>query len=49
MVGGSSKKGQANGERWLAEHPGESAKVLDALERIVVEYLSLQVIATDDY
>jgi len=43
MVGGSSKKGQENGERWLADHPAESAAVLDALERIVVEYMSLQV------
>jgi len=42
MVGGSSKKGQENGEKWLAEHPEESTRVLDALERIVVEYMSLQ-------
>jgi len=37
MVGGSSKKGQDQGERWLAEHPEESAKILDALQIIVVE------------
>mmetsp|Transcript_45273 Transcript_45273/g.118823 ORF Transcript_45273/g.118823 Transcript_45273/m.118823 type:complete len:379 (-) Transcript_45273:345-1481(-) len=42
MVGGSSKKNQEEGERWLNEHPEESAKVLDALERIVVEYMSAQ-------
>ena len=33
---------QENGEKWLAEHPEESTRVLDALERIVVEYMSLQ-------
>ena len=42
MVGGSSKKGQELGEKWLAEHPEESAKILDALEIIVIEYLSAQ-------
>jgi len=42
MVGGSSKKGQELGEKWLADHPEESAKILDALEIIVIEYLSAQ-------
>jgi len=42
MVGGSSKKNQEEGERWLREHPAESAKILDALQRIVIEYLSAQ-------
>ena len=42
MVGGSSKKGQELGEKWLAEHPEASAKILDSLELIVIEYLSAQ-------
>ena len=42
MVGGSSKKGQELGEKWLKEHPEESARILDALQLIVVEYLSAQ-------
>jgi len=42
MVGGSSKKGQEEGERWLREYPDASARILDALELIVVEYLSAQ-------
>jgi len=43
MVGGSSKKGQEEGERWLAEYPEESARILDALEVVVIEYMSQQV------
>ena len=31
-----------NGETWLTEHPEDSKKVLDALELIVIEYLSAQ-------
>ena len=42
MVGGSSKKNQGNGEAWLADHPEASEKVLDALQLIVIEYLSAQ-------
>ena len=42
MVGGSSKKGQENGERWLKEHPEESSRILDSLQLIVIEYLSAQ-------
>ena len=42
MVGGSSKKGQELGEKWLAEHPEASARILDSLELIVIEYLSAQ-------
>ena len=43
MVGGSSKKNQQEGERWLAEHPAASERLLDALELIVIEYMSAQV------
>jgi len=43
IVGGSSKINQEEGERWLREHPDESAKLLDSLCTIVVEYMSLQV------
>ena len=42
MVGGSSKKNQEEGERWLKEHPEASTQILDALQIIVVEYLSAQ-------
>jgi len=42
MVGGTSKKEQEEGERWLAEHPEESARILDALQLVVIEYLSAQ-------
>jgi uroporphyrinogen decarboxylase len=43
MVGGSSKKNQEEGERWLREHPKESKYLLDVLELIVIEYMSAQV------
>jgi len=42
MVGGSSKKNQEEGERWLKEHPEESERIMDALQLIVIEYLSAQ-------
>jgi len=43
MVGGSSKKNQEEGERWLREYPEASAKLLDSLCDVVVEYLTQQV------
>lgn len=43
IVGGSSKKNQENGERWLKEHPEASKALLDSLGDIVIEYLSAQV------
>jgi len=43
MVGGSSKKNQEEGERWLADHPEESARLMDALCTVVIEYMSAQV------
>jgi len=42
MVGGSSKKNQEEGERWLAEHPEDANKLLDSLQLVVIEYLSAQ-------
>ena len=45
MVGGSSKQNQQEGERWLAEHPEASAKLLDALCTVVIEYMSAQAAA----
>ncbi|KAL3893436.1 MAG: hypothetical protein SGPRY_014237 [Prymnesium sp.] len=42
MVGGSSKKQQGEGERWLKEHPEESHRLLDSLCTIVIEYMSAQ-------
>ena len=45
MVGGSSKKGQEEGERWLREYPEASARILDALQLIVIEYMSAQATA----
>jgi len=45
MVGGSSKKNQEEGERWLVDHPEESKLLLDALCTIVIEYMSAQVAA----
>jgi len=42
IVGGSSKKNQENGERWLKEYPEASQALLDSLGDIVIEYLSAQ-------
>ena len=43
MVGGSSNNNQGEGERWLKEHPAASARLLDALCTVVIEYMSAQV------
>lgn len=43
MVGGSSKKNNAIGTRWLADHPNDSRRLLDVLTKIIIEYMSAQV------
>jgi len=43
MVGGSSKKRQDEGERWLLEHTAEAEELLDRLTPVVIDYLSAQV------
>ena len=43
MVGGSSKKRQHVGERWLLEHTEAAEELLDRLTPVVIEYLSAQV------
>ena len=48
MVGGSSKRNQEIGERWLKEHPQESQHLLDVLTNTVVDYMSAQVDAGAD-
>lgn len=45
MVGGSSKKNQEEGERWLNEHPEAAAELMGCLGDVVIEYLSAQVAA----
>mmetsp|Transcript_44370 Transcript_44370/g.142125 ORF Transcript_44370/g.142125 Transcript_44370/m.142125 type:complete len:476 (-) Transcript_44370:413-1840(-) len=42
MVGGSSRKNQKEGERWLAENQEASKKLLDLLTKVIIEYLSAQ-------
>jgi len=43
MVGGSSKKNQEIGEKWLLEHEAESIELLRRLTTVVVDYLDAQV------
>jgi len=43
MVGGSSKKNQELGEKWLLEHEAESQELLRRLTTVVIDYLSAQV------
>uniref|UniRef100_A0A7S3RLE4 Uroporphyrinogen decarboxylase n=2 Tax=Choreotrichia TaxID=141411 RepID=A0A7S3RLE4_9SPIT len=43
MVGGSSKKGLDEGERWLKEYPEDFDYLMSVLRTTVIEYLSLQV------
>ncbi|KAG5190369.1 Uroporphyrinogen decarboxylase chloroplast precursor [Tribonema minus] len=42
MVGGSSKKNTGEGQRWLEEHPEASARLMDLLTDVVIDYLEAQ-------
>eukprot|EP00802_Teleaulax_amphioxeia_P013171 Tamp_13219.p1 GENE.Tamp_13219~~Tamp_13219.p1 ORF type:complete len:437 (+),score=126.50 Tamp_13219:186-1313(+) len=48
MVGGSSKKNQEIGEKWLNEHPAEAQALMDILTETVIEYTSAQIDAGAD-
>ena len=48
MVGGSSKKNQEVGSKWLKESPTESKALLDILTTILIEYTSAQINAGAD-
>ena len=43
MVGGSSKKNNEIGVKWLKEHPEASLDLLDRLTTVIIEYMSQQV------
>ena len=43
MVGGSSKKNQEEGIKWLKNHPQASRELLDILTTTVIDYMSAQI------